>query len=54
MMMISMARAEVIKTFRPNGTLALVERDPQERGYVAIVEYYDDSGKLIRREVRQK
>ena len=47
-------KTEVIKTFRPNGTLALVERDPQERGYVAIVEYYDDSGKLIRREVRQK
>ncbi|MFZ0887662.1 MAG: hypothetical protein WA005_04350 [Candidatus Binataceae bacterium] len=47
-------KTEVIKTFRPNGTLALVERDPQERGYVAIVEYYDDSGKLIRREVRRK
>jgi len=47
-------KTEMIKTFRPNGTLALVERDPQERGYVAIVEYYDDSGKLIRREVRKK
>ena len=47
-------KTEAIKTFRPNGTLALVERDPQERGYVDIVEYYDDSGKLIRREVRQK
>ena len=47
-------KPEVIKTFRPNGTLAVVERDPQERGYIDIVEYYDDSGKLIRREVRKK
>src|SRR5208282_6856728 len=47
-------KTEAIKTFRPNGTLAMVERDPQERGYVDIVEYYDSSGKLIRREVRQK
>jgi len=45
-------KPEAVKTFRPNGTLALVERDPQERGYIDIVEYYDDSGKLIRREVR--
>ena len=47
-------KTEMIKTFRPNGTLALVERDPQERGYVDIVEDYDDSGKLIRREIRKK
>jgi hypothetical protein len=47
-------KTEAIKTFRPNGTLALVERDPNERGHVDIVEYYDDSGKLIRREVRRK
>ena len=47
-------KPELVKTFRPNGTLALVERDPQERGYIDIVEYYDDSGKLIRREVRQR
>jgi hypothetical protein len=47
-------RIETIKTFRPDGTLAIVERDPQERGYIDIVEYYDDSGKLIRREVRNK
>jgi len=47
-------KPEVIKTFRPNGTLAVVERDPQERGYIDIVEYYDESGKLIRREVRSK
>jgi hypothetical protein len=45
-------KPEAIKTFRPDGTLAIVERDPQERGYIDIVEYYDDSGKLIRREVR--
>lgn len=45
---------EAIRTFRPDGTLAMVERDPPERGYVDIVEYYDDSGKLIRREVRKK
>ena len=25
-----------------------------QRGYIDIVEYYDDSGKLVRREVRQK
>jgi hypothetical protein len=47
-------KPEAVKTFRANGTLALVERDPQERGYIDILEYYDDSGKLIRREVRQK
>ena len=47
-------KTEEIKTFRRNGTLAMVERDPQERGYVDIVEYYDDSGELIRREVRKK
>ncbi len=46
-------KPEAIKEFR-NGKLAIVERDPKERGYVDIVEYYDDSGKLIRREVRQK
>lgn len=39
-------KPEAIKTFRPNGTLAIVERDPQERGYIDIVEYYDASGKL--------
>jgi len=47
-------KPELIKIFRPDGTLALVERDPQEVGYIDIIEYYDDSGKLIRREVRQK
>jgi hypothetical protein len=30
----------------------MIERDPQERGYVEVVEYYDDSGKLLRRELR--
>lgn len=47
-------KPEAIKTFRPNGTMAIVERDPQERGYIDIVEFYNDSGKLIHREVRQK
>jgi len=46
-------KPETIKEFR-HGKLAIVERDPQERGYIDIVEYYDDSGKLIRREVRKK
>jgi hypothetical protein len=46
-------RPEMIKEFR-RGRLAIVERDPKERGYIDIVEYYDDSGKLIRREVRAK
>jgi hypothetical protein len=46
-------KPEAIDEFR-HGKLAIVERDPQERGYIDIVEYYDDSGKLIRREVRQK
>ena len=46
-------KPEKIEEFR-HGKLAIVERDPQERGYIDIVEYYDDSGKLIRREVRQK
>jgi hypothetical protein len=44
-------RPESVWTFR-EGKLAMVERDPQERGYVDVVEYYDDSGKLIRRELR--
>jgi hypothetical protein len=46
-------KPEKIQEFR-HGKLAIVERDPQERGYIDVVEYYDDSGKLIRREVRQK
>ncbi len=46
-------KPEAIKEFR-HGKLAIVERDPKERGYINVVEYYDDSGKLIRREVRQK
>jgi len=47
-------KPETIKTFRPNGTLAIIERDPRERGYIDVVEYYDASGKLMRREVRPK
>jgi hypothetical protein len=46
-------KPEKTEEFR-HGKLAIVERDPQERGYIDIVEYYDDSGKLIRREARQK
>jgi hypothetical protein len=30
----------------------MIERDPRERGFVDIVEYYDESGKLLRRESR--
>jgi hypothetical protein len=47
-------RPEAVKTFRPSGTLAIVERDPEERGIIDEVEFYDDSGRLIRREVRRK
>jgi len=46
-------KPETIKEFR-HGKVAMVERDTGERGYIDIVEYYDDSGKLVRREVRQK
>jgi hypothetical protein len=35
-------KPERIEEFR-HGRLAIVERDPQERGYIDIVEYYDDS-----------
>jgi antitoxin component YwqK of YwqJK toxin-antitoxin module len=46
-------KIETIKDFR-NGKLAMVERDPKERGHIDIVEYYDDSGKLIRLENRHE
>ena len=46
-------KPETIEEFR-HGKLAIVERDPAERGYIDVVEYYDDSGKLIRRETRSK
>lgn len=46
-------KPETIERFR-HGKVAIVERDPQERGYIDIVEYYDHSGKLIRCEVRSK
>ena len=46
-------KPEKIEEFR-HGKLAIVERDPHERGYIDVVEYYDDSGKLLRREIRQK
>jgi len=44
-------KPESIRTFR-GGKLAMIERDPRERGYVDVVEYYDDYGKLVRREIR--
>ncbi len=47
-------RPETIKTFRPNGTLAIIERDPDEDGAIDVIEYYDDAGHLTRREVRKK
>lgn len=46
-------KPEMIKVFR-RGKLAMVELDSDECGYVDVVEYYDDTGKLIRREVRGK
>jgi hypothetical protein len=47
-------KPEAVRTFRPDGTLALVERDPGERGAIDIIEYYDEAGHLTRREVRKK
>ena len=47
-------RPETVKTFRPDGTLAIVERDPHERGAITVVEYYDSSGRMTRRELRAK
>jgi len=47
-------RPEAVRTFRPNGTLAIVERDPGERGAIDIVEYYDEAGHLTRREMHKK
>jgi hypothetical protein len=46
-------KPEKIEEFK-HDKLAIVERDPRERGFIDIVEYYDDSGKLIRREIRQR
>jgi hypothetical protein len=45
---------ETVKTFRPDGTLAIVERDPEGHGKISVVEYYDSNGHLTRREVRPK
>src|SRR5271166_4907688 len=42
-------KPETIREFR-QGKLAIVERDPQERGVIDIMEFYDDSGRLTRRE----
>jgi hypothetical protein len=46
-------RPESIKTFRPDGSLALIERDPTERGAIDVVEYYDTAGHLTHRIVRK-
>jgi len=45
---------ETVKTFRPDGTLAIVERDPEGRGAISVVEYYDNRGHLTRREAQSK
>jgi hypothetical protein len=45
---------ETVKTFRPDGTLAIVERDPDGYGKIGIVEFYDNNGHLTHREVRPK
>ena len=47
-------KPEMIGHFRLNGTVAIVERDPQERGAADIVEYYDKSGHLTRRKLQPK
>jgi hypothetical protein len=47
-------RPETVKTFRPDGTLAIIERDPSESGAISVIEYYDKAGHLTRREVRRK
>jgi len=47
-------KPETIKTFRPDGTLAIVERDPEGHGAISVVEYYDNSGRMTRRDVRAK
>jgi len=47
-------KAETVRHFRPDGTVAIIERDPSERGAIDVVEYYDKSGRLTRREVRPK
>jgi hypothetical protein len=44
-------KPETIDHFRKS-KLVMVERDPKERGLIDIVEYYNDLGKLTRREVR--
>ncbi|HTW87041.1 MAG TPA: hypothetical protein VMD75_03440 [Candidatus Binataceae bacterium] len=46
-------KPEMIKVFR-RGKLAMVELDSDECGHVDVVKYYDDTGRLIRREVRGK
>jgi hypothetical protein len=47
-------RPETVKTFRPDGTLAIIERDPKQSGAISVIEYYDNAGHLTHREVRPK
>ena len=46
-------KPESVKTFRPDGSLAFIERDPTERGTIDTIEYYDHAGKLTSRVVRK-
>jgi hypothetical protein len=46
-------KPETIKTYR-HGKLALVESDPDACGSVDRTDYFDDSGKLIRTELRKR
>jgi len=50
----TMISTERIKTFRPNGTLAIIERDPRARGAIDIVECDDANGRMTCREARNK
>jgi hypothetical protein len=47
-------KPESVKTFRPDGSVAMIERDPAERGTIGVVEYYDAAGHLTRRIVRKQ
>lgn len=47
-------RLETVRTFRPDGTLAIVERDSDQDGMIDVVDYYDNAGHLTRHEARRK
>jgi hypothetical protein len=46
-------KPETINTYR-NGRLAIAERDPDACGSVDRADYYDDTGNLVRSEIRNK